>query len=163
MACNPKLKELQFLGNNSSLPGQLARKLTAGKTHLQNPNAGREFRACLPVWKPQHEVAWASENTDSGGGWEMRGVVGEGVAHVYRCRYVALRPRRLRGAGMLMRHKTFKSCHWFYRNLVLAVCYRKSLQYLDAHVKKPWIYISTPPYVFIVYCLISSEQGQFRL
>jgi hypothetical protein len=49
MACNPKLKELQFLGNKSSLLGQVAMKLTAGKTHLQNPKAGREFSACLPV------------------------------------------------------------------------------------------------------------------
>jgi hypothetical protein len=33
----------------------------------------------------------------------------------------------------------------------------------NAEVKKMWIYTSTPPYAFMVYCLISSAQRQFYL
>jgi hypothetical protein len=31
----------------------------------------------------------------------------------------------------------------------------------SAEVKKMWIYTSTPPYVFMAWCLISYAQGQF--
>jgi hypothetical protein len=33
----------------------------------------------------------------------------------------------------------------------------------SAEVKKMWIYISTPPYAFMAYCLISQTQGQLYL
>jgi hypothetical protein len=33
----------------------------------------------------------------------------------------------------------------------------------SAKVKKTWIYTSTPPYVFMAYCLISLAQNNFTL
>jgi hypothetical protein len=33
----------------------------------------------------------------------------------------------------------------------------------SAQVKKTWTYTSTPPYVFMVWCLVSQAQGQLYL